>query len=518
MFGIAGSHSSARMPSSPMPVTGPELFLGLVGPIGTDLDALTNLIRESIKAVANYETEVIRLIQLLTVFERWKNLPTLPPAQYYDDAMTAGDDFRQEIGRGDALAILAMQNLREKIRSPKGGAENPIPRTAYIFRSLKHPDEVSAFRRTYGSAFILIGAYCPRTLRLDNLARKIAGSEAASPAPEHKRDAAKLLDRDESESEVVFGQAVRETFPFSDVFIDVSQPREKVRDALVRFFELLFGYPWHTPTRQEQGMFLASAASVRSSAMGRQVGAALCNADGNVLSIGTNEVPKAFGGQYWGEDEIDWRDFQLGYDSNDDIKRQNIAELLRRFRKEKWLDTKHEGLPIEALVTQAYEILKGVRVMSPIEYGRPVHAEMAALMDAARNGVSTRDTVLFSTTFPCHECARHIIAAGVQEVYFVEPYPKSLAGDLHKDAISIEGEGGEGKVTFRPFVGVAPRLYSTLYAWKRRKDSMGKNLTWNGHDSQPLTVGPSSSYFEIEDLLLSRLTAKMKSTTQLKLL
>ena len=60
---------------------------------------------------------------------------------------------------------------------------------------------------------------------------------------------------------------------------------------------------------------------------------------------------------------------------------------------------------------------------------------MDALLSAGREGVSTVGTRLFVTTFPCHYCARHIVGAGVYEVQYIEPYPKSLALELHNDAI-----------------------------------------------------------------------------------
>ena len=67
-----------------------------------------------------------------------------------------------------------------------------------------------------------------------------------------------------------------------------------------------------------------------------------------------------------------------------------------------------------------------------LEFGRMVHAEMAALMDAARRGISVKGCLMYVTTFPCHMCARHIIAAGIQKVIYIEPYPKSKVGELYE--------------------------------------------------------------------------------------
>jgi tRNA(Arg) A34 adenosine deaminase TadA len=101
---------------------------------------------------------------------------------------------------------------------------------------------------------------------------------------------------------------------------------------------------------------------------------------------------------------------------------------------------------------------------------------MDALLSATRRGVPTIGTRMFVTTFPCHYCARHLVAAGVDEVQYIEPYPKSQALELHKDSIQIEATGwtppsqkntkqqaSKPKVWFHPFSGVAPRMYHRAF-------------------------------------------------------
>lgn len=47
------------------------------------------------------------------------------------------------------------------------------------------------------------------------------------------------------------------------------------------------------------------------------------------------------------------------------------------------------------------------------KYNRVVHAEVAAILDAAKNGMSTIDSVLVCPWAACSNCAKHIAAAGV---------------------------------------------------------------------------------------------------------
>src|SRR5205823_8721516 len=60
------------------------------------------------------------------------------------------------------------------------------------------------------------------------------------------------------------------------------------------------------------------------------------------------------------------------------------------------------------------------QIRNLIEFGRAVHAEMAALIDAARRGVSVAGCTMYVTTFPCHLCARHIVAAGIKRLVYIE--------------------------------------------------------------------------------------------------
>ena len=123
-----------------------------------------------------------------------------------------------------------------------------------------------------------------------------------------------------------------------------------------------------------------------------------------------------------------------------------------------------------------------------IEYQRPVHAEMAAITDAARLGIPIEDTILYTTTFPCHGCARHIVAAGIQRVVYIEPYAKSLARTLHSDSIAID-EMTPGRVHFVPFVGLAPRRYMELFKMGKRKDEHGKAVEWSPLLKRLLALG-----------------------------
>ncbi len=59
-----------------------------------------------------------------------------------------------------------------------------------------------------------------------------------------------------------------------------------------------------------------------------------------------------------------------------------------------------------------------------------VHAEMNAILKAAKLGISTEGTTLYITLSPCINCAKLILQSGVKEVIFIEEYKDLSAVDL----------------------------------------------------------------------------------------
>jgi hypothetical protein len=123
--------------------------------------------------------------------------------------------------------------------------------------------------------------------------------------------------------------------------------------------------------------------------------------------------------------------------------------------------------------------------------GLDCESEMAALIDAARRGVAVNDHSMYVTTFPCHNCAKHIIAAGIRKVVFLEPYSKSRATHLHHEEICLEpadGQEEKGRVTFFAFSGVAPRQYQQLFSMSERGSKKGYSVS--GWERAKRTLSP----------------------------
>jgi deoxycytidylate deaminase len=458
-----------------------ELVIGLVGAVGTPLQEVQRAIEEHLRSF-RYHTQSIRVSELIAELGASK-LRKSPAYERYSTYMNGGNQVRKATGQGNVLALAAIQKIAT-VRTDLTSAQKP---TAFVVRSLKHPDEVDALRAAYGPGFFLIGVYAPKHARLANLNKK-----------ERVRidRAKKLIARDEAEPDR-FGQRTREVFERADAFVDWSLADNKVQ--LERVIDLLFGHPYVTPTLDEQAMFQAYAASLRSADLSRQVGAVVRDACGDFVAVGANDVPRFGGGLYW-PGKGDLRDHKRGYDSNQ-RQRDAIVEAVLKGLGSEYKDANHPEVRAKLADTGLLDIT---------EYGRAVHAEMEALLACARTGRSPRGGTLYTTTFPCHNCAKHVVAAGIARVVYVEPYPKSRAQELHDDAIEVEPESQSresNKVQFEPFVGIGPRRFVDLFSMRfgsgrklRRKNDNGDVMQWDPQTAKLRIPLLETSYLERESV------------------
>jgi len=66
-----------------------------------------------------------------------------------------------------------------------------------------------------------------------------------------------------------------------------------------------------------------------------------------------------------------------------------------------------------------------------------IHAEASAIAQAARDGIALQGSSLYSTVFPCPNCARLICEAGISKVYYEKGYSRVDAEQIFK-AFNIE--------------------------------------------------------------------------------
>lgn len=281
-----------------------------------------------------------------------------------------------------------------------------------------------------------------------------------------------ILDRDQFEGPKS-GQRVRDTIHLADFFIrNDTQNQSDLNGPLDRFLEILFEIGVRTPTLDETAMYAAVSAAASSACMSRQVGASIYSDQGEQIGIGSNDVPKFGGGLYRPEmDQNDHRCFKWKGElcHNDDRKDKLYSQIFGLLKDEGLLARK-------ATPDKVRSSLAETDIRNLIEYSRAVHAEMEAIISVGRGNKSgLLGATMYSTTFPCHHCARHIVAAGINRVVYIEPYAKSLAMDLHSDSISIKKRDEGDAVIFQQYEGVAPKNLVRLFKSESgRKGELGR--------------------------------------------
>src|ERR1700730_6066166 len=492
---------------------GPELIFGIAGPIGVDIIAICDSLQSCLRAV-RYDSEIIHLTTEMMIDVTLASPPKKPAeTDFYSDVnfkIEYANEFCKEFVDAAALGRVALRAISRRRETLSGDPKKPPTKsTAYIVRQLKRPDEITLLRRVYGKQFVLISAYGSAEKRAKLLEERLKRTlPPSTPNNEVSCKAGELIDKDTNEEDNDFGQRLRETFHLADVFID-GLSKQMMDDKLTRFIQAFFGRTDIAPSKEEYGMYAAKSASLRSSDLSRQVGAALFTSEGELITQGCNEVPKAFGGTYWDSEDPDFRDIKIGHDPNDILKRDILRDLFDRLAKDELLSPKaidlgnldeminkltHKRKPFTdekngALATEA--------IMDVTEHCRVVHAAMCAICDAARLGKNVKGSILFCTTFPCHNCTKHILAAGISRVVYMEPYPKSKAKDLHQNEIEIE-KVTAGRVSFVPFLGISPFRYRDIFQKGKRKNKDGTAKRWLAGIERPMIESSTEAYFDLE--------------------
>lgn len=465
-----------------------ELFFGICSPIGSLKERVIDNLKYNLEIKYGYEVEIIKLSNFISDYSL-KN----EEIDWIRDATKSkiSNDYQEKINKGNIIRkkhnnfylaekaiqeihLSRLQEAREQgIAEPKS-EDLKSRRKCYIIDSLKTIEELKLLRKVYTDNFYQISVFSSINDRKDNLKTK-GFSE---------NETIQIIEIDDKQN-LEYGQNVRSTFVDGDFFMRISEENISILDNKIqRYLHLIFESSIITPSIEELSMYNAKSASGNSACLSRQVGACIIDKNDNLLSTGWNDVPK-FGGNLYTSSggSLDNRCFNKGFCSNDYYKEKLIENIIDTFLDSddlKNLFTDDFGVINQSLVEKIKLSIKNTKVKDLIEFSRSVHAEMHAIIQGSQiSGDKMIGGKLFCTTFPCHNCARHIVASGIEVVYYIEPYVKSLGLSLHSDSMT-ENEKEEGKVKILMFDGVAPRKYLSFFTnIAERKNNKGKLIKPN---------------------------------------
>jgi deoxycytidylate deaminase len=478
-----------------------ELVIALCGPIGSPIHKVGEMVKARLKDDFAYdECEIIRLSNFIEKYSK-QRVPSEKGYARKKALIDAGDALRKDYG-ASILAEFAVNQIaieRQKAKATAGEELFKPRRVCHIIDSIKNQEELDVLQLVYRDMLYFVGVYSPLPSRVKEMEK---GGLTNS-------DIFTLIDRDSGE-ELDHGQTVRDTFPLADFFLRIDADTDtQIKAKVERFLQLILGTKVLTPTFSETAMYVAASAAGNSACLSRQVGAAICDKDGEILAVGWNDVPKPDGGLYVADQRSD-------PNSEKDKRCWNIDGGVCFNDREKEIISEFvvgeliaQGVVSEANRKSAAAIVANSKVKTLIEFSRSIHAEMHAILTAGHlAGSRIRGSALYCTTYPCHACARHIIAAGISEVYYIEPYRKSLATKLHSDAIT-EDESDNKKVRILPYDGVPPNRYLKLFRVPANSRKLGgKMITVDPKKAAPRFDKTLEALPQLEALVVKGLEAK----------
>ncbi|VCU60097.1 deoxycytidylate deaminase-related protein [Tritonibacter mobilis] len=472
----------------------------MVGPVGSGCTTVADCIKSELQTRFEYTVpDVITVSTLIreSSSEVGISIPDRANFQnYLNKAQEAGNAIREKFGE-EYLAKRVVEKIH-MLRTRNGGYDEKkiIPkRIAYIVDSIKNVHELNLLRSIYRETLVVVGVFAPDALRADRI-----------DAPLMDEDAIEMLFKKDLGEKHQFGQATRKVFSKSDWFVSNDSGLESLKRKIRRLTDLCFDIGINTPTKAEAAMYKANAIAGNSACLSRQVGAAIVSKSGEFIGVGWNDVPR-FGGGLYDEDQrvstrVDNRCYAWdGKKCHNESTRNDIIDKITE------IISKSSYVKSRTKTEHIRDSLLGSPVDALIEFSRSIHAEMEAILSVAREGKhSLVGATLYTNTYPCHNCARHIVAAGISDVVYVEPYLKSMAIPLHSDAISEDPEDRDGKVLFQQFDGVAPRNYLKFFRSEReRKGDRGKFVEGVTKSALPRLVMPLDAASQYEEFIIASL-------------
>lgn len=482
--------------SDPISYDTEELVFALVGPVGVNMTLVQEKLSKSLQDVG-YDVHVIHITEVLKKFPKFEE-----------------SSKKHKVGKSKSEFEVKIESLNEVCRKCEDNsvfaaltiseifdfrAFSPKKKIAYIVRQLKRIEEIDLLTKVYGKRLVQVSITLEEEDRIENITRKILKEGLITSEHKARIAANEIVYTDENEDDES-GQKVGSIFHRGDVFVNCDS-EDRAERNISRFIKAFFGSNVISPTMDEFGSYMAVAASMRSCDLSRQTGAAILNQEGSIISLGFNETPKAFGGHYWEGDDFKQRDIDKKFEGNKDSIHQMLNDCCNKL----------SDAINEMDKENVYKILSKSLIGDITEYGRMTHAEMSAICDASKWGKSLQNSTMYATTFPCHNCAKHIVASGIKKLVYIEPYPKSKALTLHHDSISIDRTSSK-KVPFVHFDGISPKRYRDIFQKNgKRRDSKGDINEWFSNVGPlPRIEGYTLRDNRTESMVIKKIFGKLK--------
>ncbi len=427
-----------------------RLIVCLTGPFGS---GCTHKVAEILKNDLKFK--VFSLSDLIEEEAKKCNIEYEDNTKKREMLQDVGNEMRrEEIEKGGNGGVLVRKALEKADTETKEG-------DCILLETIKNPCEIIELKK-YSNAYI-IAIEASYETRWKRLTQKYKGNQSQFNI-ENKRDINENIicyQPNKKGTPFHYGQEVQKCVDFADIILlndeefDDAEKEDLFKTNLQRLISLIKRPGSHSPKIMELLMNNAYCTSLLSDCLKRQVGAIIAKHDKSresdnyyIISSGYNRVPKG--------DKSCERKYKECYK---DARKRETFEKIKHcpLCGNKIQEDKHHRIcsnPKCKYNKEENDFQKDYSYGKGLDVCRAVHAEENAILQTSYlGGPSLKDSVLYTTTFPCTLCAKQIINSGIRAVVYVEPYPMKDAEKMLRDA----------KVDLIRFEGVKAQAFYKLF-------------------------------------------------------
>lgn len=321
-----------------------------------------------------------------------------------------------------------LQKLGDQLRKDKGLgslidtalSDVPTSEKRIVIDGIRNLGEINRLRELYGYRFTLFSILSSPDARWSRISSKYTDKRLT-------RDDFDDDDERDRDEETPYGQQVELCLDKADILINNqdSVSLGEFKKKILDYADLVLGTKSRGATQPEILMSMAFASSHSSKCLKRHVGALVVDTRGQVVGVGYNENPLGTH-PCVGEPTYEGKCYR------DIIRNSHFKDLAARGARcpKCGEPLKHkDGPPWRCTACQKKGQKTNLETFffpdRAMSWCTAVHAEVSAILAAAERA---RGGTLYTTTFPCFQCAEKITQVGIKTIYFSEAYPDSHSG------------------------------------------------------------------------------------------
>jgi deoxycytidylate deaminase len=331
-----------------------------------------------------------------------------------------------------------------------------------VIYSIKNPLEAEELKK-YSNAYI-IAMDTTLPIRWERIKERQYKNDYAQFLRDDERDKDEGLTIDRGGRMYYYGQQVQKCVDLADIVIDndmdfndSEDKKDKLKLKIRQHLEVIRKPGYRNPNNMELLMNNAYCTSLQSRCLKRQVGAIIIKEENDskgqvggyyLISAGCNNVPR-------GQTDCS-TEYRTCY------RDKNKAALFKRIKhcpscgqklKEKLGERKCSNKQCECSKIKS-DVRENFLLGKALDLCMSLHAEENAILQISYlGGFPLKGAIVYTTTFPCLLCAKKILANGIKEVVYVEPYPVKEARQM------LESAG----VKLTKFEGVKAQAFYKLF-------------------------------------------------------